>query len=126
MEVLHPLPVALPLAGAGLSMLLSRFPAVQRLLAGRAGRAARAAVSLLVVVDRDGTQVVQPAAGRAGGHLARADRLAALLLVVSAAVLLAVLVYAIGQAWPTAAAACRSRCSTRATSCWPPASRWRS
>jgi len=99
MEVLIPLPVALPLAGAGLSMLLQRAPALQRLLSllvlvGLLG----AAVALLVVVDRDGTQVVQ-----AGGWAAPvgislvADRLSALLLVVSAAVLLAVLVYAIGQ-----------------------------
>ena len=99
MEVLLPLPVALPLAGAGLSMLFGRRPGVQRLLSllVLTGLLA-AALSLLVVVDRDGTQVVQAGgwAAPAGISLV-ADRLAALLLVVSASVLLAVLVYAIGQ-----------------------------
>jgi len=53
---------------------------------------------LLVAVDERGTQVVQAGgwAAPAGISLV-ADRLSALLLVVSAAVLLAVLVYAIGQ-----------------------------
>ena len=99
MEVLLPLPVALPLAGAGVSILFGRQPAVQRLLSLLVliGLLA-AAVSLLVVVDGEGTQVVQAGgwAAPAGISLV-ADRLAALLLVVSAAVLLAVLVYAIGQ-----------------------------
>lgn len=99
MEVLLPLPVALPLAGAGLSMLLSRSAVLQRLVSVLVlvGLLA-AAVGLLVVVDRDGTQVVQAGgwAAPAGISLV-ADRLAALLLVVSAAVLLAVLLYAIGQ-----------------------------
>jgi multicomponent Na+:H+ antiporter subunit D len=99
MEVLLPLPVALPLLGAALSILVPRRPTVQRVLSlvVLVGLLA-ASVALLVVVDRDGTQVVQ-----AGGWVAPAgislvgDRLSALLLVVSAAVLLAVLVYAIGQ-----------------------------
>jgi multicomponent Na+:H+ antiporter subunit D len=99
MEVLLPLPVALPLAGAGLSMLLAKSAFVQRLLSllVLSGLLA-ASIALLVVVDRDGTQVVQAGgwAAPAGISLV-ADRLAALLLVVSAAVLLAVLVYAIGQ-----------------------------
>jgi multicomponent Na+:H+ antiporter subunit D len=99
MEVLLPFPVALPLAGAGLSVLLARSPAAQRLLslAVLVG-VLMASVSLLVAVDRDGTQVVQAGgwAAPAGISLV-ADRLSALLLVVSAGVLLAVLVYAIGQ-----------------------------
>ena len=99
MRVLIPLLVALPLFGAGLSMLLVRSPALQRLvslvvLVGLVG----ASAWLLVLVDERGTQVVQAGgwAAPAGISLV-ADRLSALLLVVSAAVLLAVLVYAIGQ-----------------------------
>ncbi|HVM27345.1 MAG TPA: Na+/H+ antiporter subunit D [Mycobacteriales bacterium] len=99
MEVLLPLPVALPLAGAALSILLVRSSTVQRLISllTLVGLLV-AALALLVVVDRDGTQVVQAGgwAAPAGISLV-ADRLSALLLVVSAAVLLAVLVYAIGQ-----------------------------
>ena len=99
MEVLLPLPVALPLVGAGLSILLARRPALQRLLSVLVVAGVLAAsIALLVVVDRDGTQVVQAGgwAAPAGISLV-ADRLSALLLMVSAAVLLAVLVYAIGQ-----------------------------
>jgi len=99
MEVLLPLPVALPLVGAGLSILLASRPGLQRLLSVLVVAGVLAAsIALLVVVDRDGTQVVQAGgwAAPAGISLV-ADRLSALLLMVSAAVLLAVLVYAIGQ-----------------------------
>lgn len=98
-RVLLPLPVALPLLGAALSMLLARRPAAQRALSfvTLVGLLATA-VTLLLHVDGEGTQVVQLGgwAAPAGISLV-ADRLSALLLVVSAAVLLAVLVYAIGQ-----------------------------
>ncbi|HWG93369.1 MAG TPA: Na+/H+ antiporter subunit D [Mycobacteriales bacterium] len=99
MRVLLPLPVVLPLLGAALSMLFARRPTVQRLLSVSvlAGLLA-GAVALLVAVDRDGTQVVQLGAWAAPAGISLvADRLSALLLVVSAAVLLAVLVYAVGQ-----------------------------
>ena len=99
MEALLPLPVALPLAGAGLSILVARRPVLQRLLSVLVVAGVLAAsIALLVVVDRDGTQVVQAGgwAAPAGISLV-ADRLSALLLMVSAGVLLAVLVYAIGQ-----------------------------
>jgi multicomponent Na+:H+ antiporter subunit D len=99
MEVLLPLPVALPLAGAGLSVLVARRPALQRLLTVLVVTAVLAAsIALLVLVDSGGTQVVQAGgwAAPAGISLV-ADRLSALLLTVSAAVLLAVLLYAIGQ-----------------------------
>jgi multicomponent Na+:H+ antiporter subunit D len=98
-RVLLPMPVVLPLLGAAVSMLVARRPNVQRVLSVGvvAGLLGLSAV-LLAVVDRDGTQVVQAGgwAAPAGISLV-ADRLSALLLVVSAAVLLAVLVYAIGQ-----------------------------
>jgi multicomponent Na+:H+ antiporter subunit D len=99
MKVLIPLLVALPLLGAGLSMLLTRSPALQRLvsllvLTGLVG----ASAWLLAVVDDRGPQVVQAGGWAApAGITLVADRLSALLLVVSAAVLLAVLVYAVGQ-----------------------------
>jgi multicomponent Na+:H+ antiporter subunit D len=98
-RLLLPLPVVLPLLGAALSMLLARRPNGQRLLSVVVLMGLLAlAVALLTVVDREGTQVVQLGgwAAPAGISLV-ADRLSALLLVVSAAVLLAVLVYAIGQ-----------------------------
>jgi multicomponent Na+:H+ antiporter subunit D len=98
-RLLLPLPVVLPLLGAALSMLLARRPNGQRLLSvGVLVGLLALAVTLLTVVDREGTQVVQLGgwAAPAGISLV-ADRLSALLLVVSAAVLLAVLVYAIGQ-----------------------------
>jgi multicomponent Na+:H+ antiporter subunit D len=99
MEVLLPLPVALPLAAAGVSMLFAKHAALQRVLSLLALLGVLVcSIALLVVVDRDGTQVVQAGgwAAPAGISLV-ADRLSALLLMVSAAVLLAVLVYAIGQ-----------------------------
>jgi multicomponent Na+:H+ antiporter subunit D len=93
------LPIVLPLAAAGLSVLFGRWRSAQRVI-GVTTLAIIAAVSLLTVVrvDSDGTQVVQ-----AGGWPAPigislvADRLSAIMLAVSALVLLTVLVYAIGQ-----------------------------
>jgi len=98
-RVLLPLPVLLPLLAAGLSVLLGQRPVLQRALSlvTLLTTTATAGV-LLATADRDGTQVVQ-----AGGWAAPAgitlvgDRLSTLLLVVSQLVLLAVLVYAIGQ-----------------------------
>jgi multicomponent Na+:H+ antiporter subunit D len=98
-RVLLPLPVVLPLVGAALSVIVARRPNLQRALSVLTLVAVvGAAVALLVTADREGTQVVQ-----LGGWVAPigislvADRFAALLLVVSSLVLLAVLVYAIGQ-----------------------------
>ncbi|WNV73746.1 Na+/H+ antiporter subunit D [Geodermatophilus sp. DSM 44513] len=92
-------PVALPLLGAALSLLLSPRPTAQRVL----GLAVLVAVLvdaavLLAVVDTSGRQVLQ-----AGGHAPPlgitlvADRFAALALLVAVVVCLAVLLYAIGQ-----------------------------
>jgi len=93
------LPILLPVAGAALSILLGRSRRLQRVI-GLATLTAVAglAVALLVVVDRDG-----PVSSAAGGWPAPlgialvADRFSALMLVVAAVMLLAVLVYAIGQ-----------------------------
>jgi multicomponent Na+:H+ antiporter subunit D len=98
-RVLVPLPVVLPLLGAGLSIAMGRHQRLQRamsvlILTGVVAVAAR----LLHIADADGAAVVQLGgwAAPAGISLV-ADRLSALLLVVSASVLLAVLLYAIGQ-----------------------------
>ena len=99
MNLLVSLPVVLPLAGAATALLLGRSAAVARVVAVATLSALLAvAVALLLVADRDGPQVV-----RVGGWAPTlgialvADRLSALLLVVSATVLLAVLGYAIAQ-----------------------------
>ncbi len=99
MRVLLPLPVVLPLFAAGLSMAVARRRNLQRAV-GVVTLAITTAVSvaILVGVDRDG-----PAAAFMGGWEAPvgialvADRFTGLMLVVASPVLLAVLVFAIGQ-----------------------------
>ncbi|MGD9997108.1 MAG: Na+/H+ antiporter subunit D [Ilumatobacteraceae bacterium] len=99
MTWLVPLPIVLPLLGAALSILVGRSRAAQRVV-GLTTLAVLVVMSvvLLVRVDREGTLVA-----RGGGWPAPlgitlvADRFAAVLLVVAEVVLLAVLVYAIGQ-----------------------------
>ena len=98
-RILLPLPVVLPLFAAGLSLLLSRHKGLQRLisLATLLGVLV-AAGALLHSVDDKGIEVAQIGGWAAPAGISFvADRLSALLLVVSAAVLLAVLCYAIGQ-----------------------------
>ena len=98
-RVLLPLPVVLPLLTAGLSIALGRYQRLQRLLSVLTLVAvAVVAAVLLRTVDTTGPAVVQLGgwAAPAGISLV-ADRLSALLLLVSALVLLAVLLYAIGQ-----------------------------
>ena len=96
---LVPLPVVLPLLGAALSTVAYRWQRVQAMislvvLASVMG----IAVTLLVAADRDGIQI-----GRAGGWPSPlgialvVDRFSAMMLVVSAIMLLLVLVYALGQ-----------------------------
>ena len=99
MRVLLPLPVVLPLFGAGLSMAVARQRWLQRII-GLTTLSVTTAVSvaILVRVDADG-----PAAAFMGGWRAPvgislvADRLTGLMLVVASPVLLAVLVFATGQ-----------------------------
>jgi multicomponent Na+:H+ antiporter subunit D len=93
------LPIMVPLLGAGLSILFGGSRRAQRAVGLTSLTAvAGLAVALLVAVDRDG-----PVATQGGGWPAPlgvtlvADRLSAIMLVVAAAMLLAVLVYAIGQ-----------------------------
>ncbi len=98
-RVLVPLPIVLPLLAAGLSVLLARRQVVQRVLS-LLTLVVLVATSgtLLHLADTDGTAVVQLGGWAAPyGISLVADRLSALLLLVSSMVLLAVLVYAIGQ-----------------------------
>ncbi len=98
-SVLAPLPVVVPLLGAATTLVLGARPRAQRVvsvgvLTGLVG----VALALLLLVDADGTTVVQ-----VGGWLPSlgiaivVDRLAALMVLVAATVLLAVLLFAIGQ-----------------------------
>ncbi|MFI7574900.1 Na+/H+ antiporter subunit D [Micromonospora sp. NPDC049497] len=99
MSQLLPLPVVVPLLGAALTLLLARWPGLQRTvsvicLAITLG----VAVALLVQAYRHGPVVVQVGGWPAPvGIVLVADQLAALMLVVSSAVTLCVLLYAIGQ-----------------------------
>lgn len=99
MTALLTLPILLPLIGSGCSMIVGRSRVLQRIVSLTVLSAmAAVSIGLLVVVDRDG-----PIAVQAGGWAAPmgitlvADRLSALMLAVASVMLLAVLVYAIGQ-----------------------------
>ena len=99
MTALLTLPILLPLLGAALSIGLGRSRQAQRII-GVATLAAVAATSivLLVRVDSEGIQSVQVGGWAAPvGITLVADGLAAIMLVVAVLMLLAVLVYAIGQ-----------------------------
>ncbi|MEB3368103.1 Na+/H+ antiporter subunit D [Saccharopolyspora mangrovi] len=99
MTVLVALPVLLPLAAAGLSLALGRFADLQRLLGLLVlGVIIADAAVLLYVSDQSGPVVLQMGAWPAPfGITLIADRLSALLLVVSSVVTFAVLIYSIGQ-----------------------------
>jgi len=99
MTTLVTLPVLLPILGAALTVLAARSARVQRLIGivVLAGVSAVAAV-LLVAADRTGPVVVELGGWPAPvGIVLVADRLSALLLLISTVVTLAVLVYAIDQ-----------------------------
>lgn len=99
MNVLVPLPFALPLLGAALAMLARRRGTWLRVLgplAAAGGVAASAA--LLAAVARDGVLAVQMGGWAAPlGITLVADRLSVLLLVVSGTVLLAIMLHAVGE-----------------------------
>ncbi|MUL66435.1 Na+/H+ antiporter subunit D [Mycobacterium sp. CBMA 234] len=103
--VLAPLPVLIPILGAAATLIAGRQPRLQQIVALVALTAMTAVCAALVyVVDHDGTIAVhvggwgqtEPGMGPLGIVLV-VDRLSALMLVVSAIVLLAVVWYAIGQ-----------------------------
>lgn len=99
MSALVPLPVLLPILGAGASLALSSYPRIQRWLSLLVLVAVVAvAAVLLVQADQQGPQTVWIGGWpETLGIVLVADRLAALMLLVSAVVTLAVLAYSVGQ-----------------------------
>lgn len=99
MTTLIPLIVLVPLLGAAFTLILGKQPRVQRFIAIVALSIVLAIGSLLLaVVDASGTLVMELGGWSASvGIVLVVDRLAALMVVVSALVLLAVLVFSIGQ-----------------------------
>ncbi|NEC93092.1 Na+/H+ antiporter subunit D, partial [Streptomyces sp. SID12501] len=95
---LVPLPVVLPLSGAGLTLALYRRPRVQRVVSlVTLTLVAVVAAALLVLADA-GPVVVEIGdwAAPVGINLV-ADRLSALMLTVSSVVILCVLIYSLAQ-----------------------------
>ncbi|GAB2752194.1 Na+/H+ antiporter subunit D [Nocardioides pakistanensis] len=99
MNALVPLPVILPLAGAGLTLVLSGRPRAQRVVSILALVAVAVVAAVLAVqADRSGPQALRIGAWPEPlGISLVADRLASIMLLVSALVTLAVLVYSVGQ-----------------------------
>ncbi len=93
------LPVVIPLFAAALSILCGRWKWVQRTIALTALTATTAiSIALLISVDRDGPLTLQAGGWPSSiGITFTVDRLSAIMLTVASAMLLAVLVYAIGQ-----------------------------
>jgi multicomponent Na+:H+ antiporter subunit D len=98
-SALLPLLIAVPLAGAALSLLAIRSRATQRSISVVCAAATMSmSIALLIGVDRNGTEV--SSIGDWPAEIAInlvADRFAALMLTVSSTMLLAVLLYALGQ-----------------------------
>ena len=96
---LVPLTVIIPLFAAGLTLVVGRRPRAPRIIAVIALAVVLAiGVALLLGVDDAGTVVVEVGSWPAPfGIVLVVDRLSALMVVVSAIVLLAVLVFSIGQ-----------------------------
>lgn len=96
---LVPLPVVLPLVGAGITIAVGRHTRTQRTVSVTVLTVVLAvAGALLWAADNVGPQVVEVGGWPAPlGIVLVVDRLAALMLVVSTVVILAVLLYSIGQ-----------------------------
>ncbi|HET7350805.1 MAG TPA: proton-conducting transporter membrane subunit, partial [Marmoricola sp.] len=99
MNELVPLPVILPLLGAGLTLVLSHRPALQRTVSITVlSTVVLVAAALVQQTDAHGPQVIWIGAWKEPLGIALvADRLAAVMVLVSAVVTLAVLVYSVGQ-----------------------------
>ncbi len=99
MTTLAALPVAIPFAAVGLTLLAWRRLAVQRVISlGATAASLTVAVALLIAVDGDGTVAVAVGGWQAPIGIALvADRLAALMLVAAGMALLGVLVFAVAQ-----------------------------
>ena len=96
---LVPLPVTLPLVGAGLTLAGSRSEKFQRIVSTSVlGAVLLAAIGLVVAADRMGPRVVQGGGWPAPmGVTLIVDRLAAIMVLISVIVTLGVLLYSIGQ-----------------------------
>jgi multicomponent Na+:H+ antiporter subunit D len=99
MKALIAAPILLPLLGAALSIGVGRYRHAQRLIGVcTLATVAVLSIALLLRVDDEGIQSVQAGGWEAPiGITLVADRLAAIMLVIAMLMLLAVLVYAIGQ-----------------------------
>jgi multicomponent Na+:H+ antiporter subunit D len=99
MTNLVPLPIVLPLLAAALCSLLGRWKIAQRIIAVTVLTATTTiSAVMLVAADRDGPIVMHAGSWRAPiGITLIVDRLAGVMLTVGSAMLLAVLIYAIGQ-----------------------------
>jgi multicomponent Na+:H+ antiporter subunit D len=97
-DTLVPLPVLLPLFAAGLTLALHRYTRAQRVISTTA-LAATTLASAALLVAADAGPVVVDVGGWAApvGIPLVADRLSALMLTVSAGVMLCVLLYSMGQ-----------------------------
>ena len=94
-----PMPIVLPLIAAALSILCGRYRSAQRII-GITTLTALVVLSIVILqhVDREGIVVVQAGDWPAPlGITLVADRLSAIMLATASIVLLAVLIYAIGQ-----------------------------
>jgi multicomponent Na+:H+ antiporter subunit D len=99
MITLVPLVVMVPLLGAASALILGRHPRMQRVVALVALTVVLViGAVLLVIVDGESTLVMEVGGWSAPfGIVLVVDRLSALMVVVSAAVMLAVLIFSVGQ-----------------------------
>ena len=97
-ESLLPLPVLLPLLGAGLTLVLARRPRAQRVVSVGVLTAVVAVAAVLVGGAADGPRVVTVGSWPAPSGLTLvADQLSTIMLLTSMTVTLLVLLYAMGQ-----------------------------
>ncbi len=100
MNALVPLLVIIPLVGAAITLILGRYPRVQIAISVSALTAVTVAAGvLLAVVDSTGEPIVVKVGGWEPpfGIVLVVDRLSAIMVVVSALMLLGVLIFAVGQ-----------------------------
>lgn len=95
---LIPLPVLLPLIGAALTLVVRRSVPAQRIISIVALSASTAVTAVLIpITDRHGPQTIWLGSWDGLGIALVADRLSALMLLVSSIVTLLVLIFSIGQ-----------------------------
>ncbi|UDY35261.1 Na+/H+ antiporter subunit D [Dermatobacter hominis] len=99
MTALIALPILLPLLGAGACIVVGRSKTAQRVISVSVLTVVTALTIVLVVrIDADGTTAIQAGGWPAPlGITLVADRLSSIMLAIASVMLLAVLVYAIGQ-----------------------------